>query len=515
MFWADQIVDEIIAKKKAPYHVYDWWTPSGLAHAGHVRTFLLHQAIYLGLKMRGLETQYFYGFDDIDPMDGFPPGLPEDYRQYMGVSLSKIPSPVEGHASLGHYYASEYLRAMEILDIHPEVPRTTEWYEAGTFNDSIRIVLDNAVKIRTIYKELGSERADDFYAFQVVCENCGKIGTTRVYDWDGTVVSYKCEPKLVTWAEGCGHEGKVDPFDGRGKLPWKPEWAAKWAMVPHYAYEGGGKDHYTKNGSRDYARRIVQEVFNAEEPIGYPHEFFLVGGKKMASSKGLGLSAVQAVQSIPAQLMRFFVYRVEPKKQLEFNLEGDSIPKIYDEYDRAITLLKTEPESNEARALVYAHQSDTPLPEYVLRFSKVVYIVQMPHMNIMEMAEKEKGSPLTDADKAELTERSEYAKKWLAEFADDTAKFTLQEMLPSTDLSEAQKAYLTALNEKLTVAEWDGGAIHTALHETKESLGLSPRDAFSALYRIFLNKEQGPQAGWFLASLDKDFVLNRLTEATK
>jgi lysyl-tRNA synthetase class I len=33
------------------------------------------------------------------------------------------------------------------------------------------------------------------------------------------------------------------------------------------------------------------------------------------------------------------------------------------------------------------------------------------------------------------------------------------------------------------------------------------------MYILFLNKESGPKAGWFLAALPRDFVLNRLKEA--
>src|SRR5688500_103591 len=154
MFWADEIVQEVIQKYKPPFKVYDWWTPSGMAHAGHIRTFILHQAIYYGLKLHEKEVTYFYGFDDMDPMDGFPPGLPESFKQYMGMPLYKVPSPYKGYASLGDYYASKYLEAMEDLDIYPEIPKTSEIYNNGEFNEAITLILDNADKIRTIYADL-------------------------------------------------------------------------------------------------------------------------------------------------------------------------------------------------------------------------------------------------------------------------------------------------------------------------------------------------------------------------
>jgi len=39
------------------------------------------------------------------------------------------------------------------------------------------------------------------------------------------------------------------------------------------------------------------------------------------------------------------------------------------------------------------------------------------------------------------------------------------------------------------------------------------RQSFAAIYVAFLGRDSGPRAGWLLASLDKDFVVRRLTEA--
>lgn len=513
MFWADSIVEEIIRTRKAPYKVYDWWTPSGMAHAGHIRTFLLHQAIYQGLRLRGHDVAYYYGFDDMDPMDGMPPDVPESYRQYMGMPLYVIPSPFPGYDSLGGYYAAKYLEAMEVLDIHPEVPTTSEMYRSGAFNETITLTLENAEKIRAIYADLGAERPVDWHAFQVVCEQCGRIGTTYVYDWDGNVVRYRCEPKLVQWAEGCDYHGEVSPYNGSGKLPWKVEWAAKWFLLGT-SYEGGGKDHFTKNGSRDYARRIVLDVFQADEPIGYPHEFFLIGGKKMSSSKGLGLTANDAAQILPPLIMRYYVYRTPLNRQIEFSPQGDAIPRIYDEFDRGLAAVRTSPESNEARAMLYAHQSSAPLPEYVMRFSKVTFLIQMPHVSIKEIAAQEKGSSLTTEESNELDLRTEYARRWLDTYAGEESKFTLQPELPTVSLTQEQQVYLATVLESLRSSDWTGESIHGILHGVKQDMRIAPSIAFSALYLIFLAKEQGPQAGWFLASLDRAFVLQRLEEST-
>ena len=151
---------------------------------------------------------------------------------------------------------------------------TTELYLSGKMNDSIRRALESADEIRKIYKDVSkSEKDNDWLPLNVVCESCGKIGTTKTHSFDGKMVKYTCLPDMVTWAKGCGHEGEISPFDGNAKLPWKVEWAAKFKTYGVHI-EGAGKDHSTKGGSRDIANKISRDVFEYKSPFDIPYEFF-------------------------------------------------------------------------------------------------------------------------------------------------------------------------------------------------------------------------------------------------
>ncbi len=44
--------------------------------------------------------------------------------------------------------------------------------------------------------------------------------------------------------------------------------------------------------------------------------------------------------------------------------------------------------------------------------------------------------------------------------------------------------------------------------------GVPGRRAFEAIYRTFLDRTNGPRAGWLLASLDPMFVIERAWEAS-
>src|SRR3989344_750163 len=143
----------------------------------------------------------------------------------------------------------------------------------------------------------------------------------------------------------------------------------------------------------------------------------------------------------------------------------------------------------------------TPGKTSLPRFSQVAFAVQMPHLDI----EKE----FPEADKAELAERSEYAKRWLAEYAPEKFIFKLQDSLPEAarNLPATAKAALKTLHDYIAGSAQmpSGEDLHHKLHESKE---------FKAIYLAFLGKESGPKAGWFLSVLPREFVLKRLQEVS-
>ena len=86
--------------------------------------------------------------------------------------------------------------------------------------------------------------------------------------------------------------------------------------------------------------------------------------------------------------------------------------------------------------------------------------------------------------------------------------------MPNVGLTETQKKALSSLSEYLQEGNRTGEELHAFLHEMKTSVPIAPKELFQALYRIFLNRDSGPKAGWFLAGLAHDFVLKRLREAS-
>jgi len=529
MFWLDRIFNEaevalgakIQAKKKLL--IRDEKTASGRVHVGSMRALALHAAIAERLEEAGVASEFVYEINDFDPMDGLPVYLDAAvYKKEMGKPLFRIPSPDPSLApNFAEYFAKDYMDAIRDAGFTPRFTRASELYLSGKMNGVIRTALEKASIVRKIYLEVsGSKKPDDWLPLSVICENCGKVGTTKATSFDGEKVTYTCYPTAVEWAEGCGHKGSVSPFDGNAKLAWKVDWPAKW-FVYGVDIEGGGKDHYSKGGSRDVGRRIVQEVFGYPEPFGVANEFFLVGGKKMSSSKGQGSSAREIVDLLPPHIFRLALFGKDMNQQINFDPSGETIPVLYDTYDRLAEKYFSGVVDDDTRLFLYVHlpeERKALVKHYLPRFREVAFLVQMPHLSLVEEIARVKGSPLTPNDERELALRAEYAKRWLERSAADEYKFTLAEdSIPEAakSLSPKQKDALRAIRAFIeSRAKLDGLELHTELHEIRKRLEIEPKELFGALYLAFLGKDHGPKAGWFLSVLDRGFLLKRLEEVS-
>lgn len=529
MFWADEVISEI--EKKFPgrksFIVRDEKTPSGRVHVGSLRGVVIHGVIAQALAEKGYKVKYYYEINDADPMDGMPVYLPkEKFLEHMGKPLKDIPSPLTPdepptpEKNYAQYFGDDFTAVIKKLGFTPELYLSSKLYEEGKYDPLIDIVLDHPEEVRKIYKEVsGSEKKEEWNPVQVVCEKCGKVGTTTVVASSGPagkkVVEYICEPNKVKWAVGCGHKGKVAPYLGRGKLPWKVEWAAKWQIFP-VDIEGAGKDHSVAGGSRDVSERIAKEVFKGVTPLNVPYEFFTIGGAKMSSSKARGASAAEVAEMMPEELLRFLMVRNRPERHIDFDPAGGTTSRLYDFFDESVDITYGRKESDVKPDIKRALHFSVIKPEdeadfFRPRFSRTAFLTQMPQLNFLDEVAKLKGSKLTEKEKEEALAREKYAKTWLKDFATENDKFEVQESVPELmqTLSAEQRKFLADIAELLRQQDWEGEALHAAIHELRKTSTLEAKLAFQAIYVALLGKTSGPQAGWFLEALPKEFVVRR------
>lgn len=522
MFWADKFAKEIIkSEKHRPYWVDDMKTPSGRIHVGALRGVIIHDLLYKALKEQKANVVYSYIFNDMDPMDAWPAYLNPSFKKYMGFPLFKIPSPQKGFSSFSENYAQEFIKVFKELGANPKIFWSSQMYKAGKFNKIITEVLDHHDEIRKLYKKIsGYNKPKDWYPFQVICPKCGKVGTTEVNGWDGKKVSFICKKDLVSWAKGCGFKDKISPFDGKGKLMWKVDWAAHWKVLG-ITIEAAGKDHFSAGGSHDLSGAICEKVFHYPTPFGFSYEWFLAkGGKKMSSSKGIGISAGEVIKIFPPEILRFLLVRTNYKRTIIFDLKNSqTIPNLFNDYDIcAQDYYSHGTKSGFGRIWQLSQVKNiSQTKSFLPRFLDVANYSQLSSVNIYEKFSEIKGSKLTVPEKEILEERIKYAKIWLKNFAPQAVVYKVSQKITSQgkSLSGEQKQYLKALPNLLSKDWPDPEKLQYELYELAKKLKVSPKKAFQAIYLVLLGKTYGPKAAWLLKEQNKTFLDKRLKEAAK
>ena len=523
LFWADAVAASLTPD--IPHVIRDSKTPSGPVPISGLRGPVITDALYRTFREHGLTVRYVFTIDDYDPMDSQSMKLQSGMAEHMGKPFVAIPSPDLSVAkTYAEYHAGRFLAALARLGIQPEeIHWLSELYRSGKLDHEIDLVLRNAETVRRVYSEVANVQKDgSWLPVWVICENCGRIGTTHATDYDGTTVAYECRPDYVTWAVGCGHKGRISPFKGNAKLPWNLQWCAMWDFF-NVTYEEGGKDLLTAGGSRDRANEIYRQVWKREPPAGLQHEFFTLGGKKMGSSTGIGATAFELVSLYPSEIVRFLLLRTHPKRALEFDPAGNTLPRLFDEYDRCADAFLEDPRSDLAKVWKLSQVTEDVQPiAFRVRFGTVADWLQIPSIEPHAEAGKRKKAPLNAAEERDLDARITLARVWLDRWAPDEARFAVAPTLPPAvaALTAPQRAFLELARDEIGRIS-DPEAMQERLYEIAKEVGLTTPEgkvskaAFEAVYITFIGKPNGPRAAWLLATLDPAFVKTRLREAAR
>jgi lysyl-tRNA synthetase class 1 len=485
---------------------------SGFPHIGSLGDASRSYAVTLALQNMGFNSELVAYCDDKDGLRKVPAGLSKDLEKYLGFSVSSIPDPFGCHESFGKHMSNLLLEALDKCGIEYKYYSAKEVYDKGLLLNEIRTILANAKKVGEIVKEeVGQERYTEVLPFFPICENCGRIYTTKAHQFEPKTdkVLYKCEGleirgKLI---EGCGHEGEADITKGEGKLTWKGEFAARWKALD-IRFEAFGKDIADSVRIND---RICHEVLCFEPPSHAKYEMFLdKGGKKISKSAGnVFTPQVWFNYGSPQSLLLLMLKRFVGTRTLDVS----DIPAYMNEMDNLEDVYFGKKQVNEKEAArlkglyLYCWVMKPPAkPSIHVPYNLMVFLAKMAPKDDAEkfIAEKlhsygylQKGQPFDDA----LRQRLEFASNWLQDF--EEIKET-----PVTLIEEERKA-LTELVSVLATTE-DPDMIQNGIFNAAKNNGLQPRDFFKILYTILMGAPQGPRLGPYVIAMGKRNVINAL-----
>ncbi len=491
MHWADKIAEDLL-KISDRHRIATGITPSGHIHLGNLREMLTADAVRRAIEDRGGKAKIVYIADTFDPLRRRYPFLPEEYEKYVGMPLSEIPCPCKGHESYAEHFLEPFLESLDILGIDVEVKRADKMYKAGEYEEAIKIALANRDKIANILEEVTGKKCDEKWSpFMPICENCGRINSTVVLDFDDKGVHYVCE---------CGHEGYSDYRSG--KLGWRVDWPARWGILK-ITCEPMGKDHAAAGGSYDTGKRIAREVFGVEPPYPIVYEWIhLKGVGPMKGSKGIVVPVREMVDILPPEAVRYIIIRTRPERHIDF--DPASLLDLIDEFEEALAKGDRSAELSLIRKIKHVE----------VPFRHLVVVGQIAEWNLDKVLEilKRTRYNVSEEQLPELIRKLEYAKRWLEKFAPEKMKFeilSLEEVKEKVEFSDEEIKFLKEFASKLK-DDMRAEELHDLVYETAKSLGIKPAKAFRAIYKAILGKNYGPRAGYFMESLGANWVRERL-----
>ncbi len=527
VFWADVIADEIEAREPAePIVIKGGISPSGVPHLGNMNELARGYFVAEVLRERGHEVRQVFTADDRDPLRTLPRTLCDldgnlvdlgdvnagALGRNLGAPYTDIPDPFGCCDSYGDHFSTIIQQSADALEIPIELVSTTELYETGALESVTRFLLENREQAREVLSAYQGTVDEEYVPFTPICEACGTVTrTVTAVDLEAGTVDYRCtgiEAGNRT-IEGCGHAGTATLREG--KLPWRFEWPAQWQVLG-VDFEPFGKDH--AEGSWPSGADIARNVLGIEPPVPMVYEWFTLDGEPFSSSAGNVILVSEVLELVELEVLRFF-FGKDPSRGRDFDVER--IDLLVDEFDRFERLYFGVEEGTEKEVAlaerVYPFLTDAVDTQPIrlpYTFAAVLGMTDDPAVR-EEIARREGHVPPDAPDwaVAAALDRVDLARHW-ARRTDNEYNYDLQrEALPTVEIDPATEAALDEL--AAFVAEGhDAETIQGEIYETAKRNDVGVGDFFATGYRLFLDREQGPKLGPFLAQLDREFVVERL-----
>ena len=483
--------------------------PSGLPHIGTfgevARTSFVLQA--LATLAPEVECRLIAFSDDMDGLREVPKNLPnaQMLKTHLGKPLTAVPDPFGEEQSFAHYMNRQLREFLDSFGFRYQFASSTEKYASGAFDEGLRRVMANYQAISDLFKAtIGEEKRGGWSPFFVVCENCGKIYSTRVTGTDPAraEVSYACELSVPGRYDACGHKGTTSVLGGRCKVGWKVDWALRWFSLG-IDYEMHGEDLLE---SARLSSKLVT-LLGGTPPELFKYELFLdENGKKISKKIGNGIAIEQWLRFAPVDSLLYIMF-VKPQQAKKIGLP--LLPEIIDQYLELVA--------------GWDGAADSPVP-FISRLSKGAHAGTLANRKVVTYSMIfQLIMALNQNDPAIVRElllryQPEIAGNlaYYEQLIEDALTYYREVVLPARRIEEPGHELdeaLTALRAALVPLQGspaDPEALQTAVFQAAKDRGIKTKEWFGTLYRVFLRQPQGPRIGTLFALLGLPAVIKRL-----
>lgn len=491
--WPQQEAGRIVQRfpDQDTYLLQTGFGPSGHPHMGTVGEVVRTHFVAMALEDLGKKALIQVFSDDMDGLRKIPTNIKAPWlEEHLGKPVSSIPDPYGCCESFSAHMNNELKAMLDSTGIPYRFVSAAEEYKKGTYNDILKLTM---VRINSILNlvlpTLREENRQGWFPIMPVCEQCGKVNTTKVLKADagsGTL-EYSCTEELKG-AVGCGFRGSQFAGDGRSKFGWKADWGARWAVFG-INYEMYGKDLIE---SATLSKQIAK-ILGGRAPVDMFYEMFLdETGKKISKSVGQGLSVENWNRWGTPESLNYLMFK-NPRQQKK--LSNETVIQYMDE-----TLTMTA-DSPEYKFIYFAGSK----PQVPVRYSDLINIVAAVGVTDLSVLKEF----VTDIYGQELSRHWEYVQNLMQLAVNYYEDFILPEReFPALDQEQSR---LLDMFLELIALETEADTIQTGTYSIAKDNGLPPKDFFQLLYRVMLGKPSGPRIGSFVAQMGAQ----RITEIIK
>ncbi len=520
--WLDRVASEIVARERKlgrevkALRVESGLGASGIPHIGNFSDAARAHGVKLALESAGRKAELIAFSDDKDGLRKVPAGLPKSLSKYIGFPVSSIPDPFGCHDSYGRHMSSLLLEALDKTGIEYTSVSGAQAYKDGVFNRQIDTILRNSARVGEIIKEiLGQEKYTEVLPYFPVCENCGRIYTTRALEYIPArhMVKYSCQGMELRgeMLAGCGHQGEVDVYSGNGKLSWKVEFAARWSALK-INYEAYGKELIDSVKSND---RVMEEILREPPPYHTRYEHFIdKTGAKLAKSVGNVIAPQLWLKYAPPQSLLLLMYKRSVGSRAIWIKDIPTYVGELDDLEDVYFGLKTLSDAKELARLrgLYEYSWNLKPPKEPcahVPYNLLVYLTKVAPKGKQTEFVLEKLSGYgykIQAGDERFRQRLENARNW----ANDVERITTAEVRVDAKQREA----ILELAGIITGSD-DENYLQNVVFTIARKHNLETGPFFKTLYNILIGSESGPRLGPYMIAMGRENVASALVNAVR